>query len=213
MKRLLFTLLLGFSPLAPIFADEPPSESRAAAAGKVLWESPESTIKLAVEDEPTQVTLDVPALSVGSKPVVLRFRARFQWPTLGGFGANLGISLNDTALGPENGPVVNRDRIELTTNRPLPPQGNGWWMRNKGWSLVLHYSPDPGALDQHISSDTAEGQWYLVQIDGALNSSGANQLILTNNATTATWEDHGKIKDRAGIIIEHLSIVELENLP
>ncbi len=212
MKRLLLPLLISLAPLAVALAEDPPAESRAAAPGRVLWQSPEPVINLQVEEKPSSVTLELPALATQSHPVVLRFRARFQWPTAGGFAPNLGISVNGRELGPESGPVVNRDRIELTTERTLPTQGNGWWMRKKGWSLVLHYSPSPEVLEPRIVSDTQEGQWYLVQIDGVINTGGTNQLVFTNHAVRSDWKKNN-LRDATGIVIEYLSVVELENLP
>lgn len=214
MKPLLLALSLALLPTlpTPVLADEPPEGTRAAAPGRVLWTLPEPMITLPLEDQPSSATVEFPAVATDGKPVALRFRARFHWPSAGGLAQSLGLRLNDQPLGPENAPVINRDLLETTLDMSLPKQGNGWWLPSHGWSLLLHYSSAPDVLEPRIVSDIDEGHWYLIQIDGVLTPGKENRLEFTNHAVTAMWEE-GRLKDTTGIVIEYLTVVELENLP
>jgi len=204
MKPLILSLLFAASfPLHAAELPTPPSTAQASKSARVIWQCPEGEFSLPVEEKPTSKTFQLPTTSIKGKPIALRFRARFHWPVIAGVSRHLVIFLNGQNLNPQYTPILNRD--------PNGASDAINWKKYGGiYRLALSFAPSPEQIDERLSAFESEGQWYLIRVDDYLKPDAANKLVLENVATEKEWPGN-RLKDRTGIVIEALSLVELQD--
>lgn len=180
----------------------------AGKPAKVLWVFPEARLTLPLQDVPSEREIEIPAFQPSRKTVALRFRARFDWPQVGGVSRALGIKIDDTPLEPSYNPIINRTEFEFDG---MHKSGvSGWWGRfsNTRWGIIIEYSPEAGQLEPRILTDREEGHWYLVNVQNIMRSSAPHTLTIENLAVNSLWPNGPKPSE--GLVIEGLSLVEVD---
>lgn len=212
MIKKLIILSLFVSSSFTMAMDDLERTTLAKQPAKILWESSEKQLKIPLKDDPTELRIEFPSIQKTNKTIALRFRARFDWPTVGGANNFLGIRINGEALTPQINPILNRTEFEsVYKNGNITHSGiSGWWKKDKNhWRVILQYSPDFDEFEPRVLSDLEERHWYLIDVGSQILSGDTpNVLILENSAVSSIWPNGAKPTD--GIVIEGLSLVELE---
>jgi len=137
----------------------------------------------AVDKTVKSVQIEIPALQVpAGKIAVLKFNARVEFPSYGGWGNMLQIIVNNkvlegkTAKGDQR--ILFRDSV-MKNSSPKNPAVPWFGKNRRNTALLIFYAPQSATeLPPKVLNDRAAGFDYVIRIDDLLQSGKKNQLKL-----------------------------------
>ncbi len=166
-------------------------------------------VTLEVGEKTLSETLALPAIPVApDQTAVMRFQARLEWPAPGGWNNYLAIALNGVSLAGGNTTdgvprLVNR-RTTFRTSSPHWPTVPVMEPRNGLDCLNVFFGPADTPPDPQVLSDRDEGYWYLLDVSDAVHTDGPNELVLTNTALAAYWQN--KVPEGMKLVVSDLAL-------
>ena len=133
----------------------------------------------AVDKTVKSVQIEIPALQVpAGKIAVLKFNARVEFPSYGGWGNMLQIIVNNkvlegkTAKGDQR--ILFRDSV-MKNSSPKNPAVPWFGKHRRNTALLIFYAPQSATeLPPKVLNDRAAGFDYVIRIDDLLQSGKKN---------------------------------------
>jgi len=180
--------MLGWALAVAVAAQERPLATH--VTWEAAWEA-EAPVRLPIADEPTRVTLTLPALSARrGQRLCLRFQARLHTDHPAGWNNYLALLCNDTPVAgtlKERRPRVLNRRLVFATSHPHYPEVPLLQERD-GWPCFqVFFGPPEPELDERILTDGEEGYWYLLDFTDLAQATAENRLTFINTARREFW--------------------------
>lgn len=199
--------ILGIALLLALAASAQEGSRVEQVAFETLWAA-SGALVAPIGDEPETLETAIPALRPDEDAVlVLRFRARMRIEAPAGWNNYLGLAWNGEAIGERTAdgrPRCLNRRASFQTDNPRYPEVPLVRERAGTPCFNVFFGPAEPRLEM-VSTDLAEGYWYLLDLTGLPLERGGNQLTVTNTAVRSYWGDDGP-PEGCALVLEDLAV-------